>query len=603
MMAINVYAEKDPSTSLFNVMDFGAIGDGKADDAPAIRRAIAAAVEAGPGQTVVLPEGRYRLGSVESIKHRHIISNAEQGLSLGNISADGQVVIHQAQGLTLQGLGHVELLPESPYQHALHVIDCKDVTIRNLTVDFDPLPYTQGTVIAFDDQSSDASFDLQLDEGFDPPTREDFTSKVQPLQARRAIFFDAETGHIDFSIIPKYHIMGIDTISADDRVYRFHFDRNPANDLRIGAKAVVIARRSRHAVRFLLCENSGCDNVTVYSSPALAFGITHSNAMFIRNCVIEAKPGSGRLQSTNADGVHAKFNRIGPVVENNRFTQMDDDAVNIGSGMLRVCRQEAPDQLLVDVLYDLKPGDTVYIVSGETGGHLGEAKVVHAELALWRDGRAVRVKLDQAVNIPMTVEDIDGPTSRIPPVRMPMNDRPLPTLLASPEGAGKGAIVRNNHFYRHRARAILIRSPQGLVENNLFEDLEGPGLITGQEFGFLEGPAAQGLTVSGNTFRNIKRSNIHISHEDQYHQDNGTGYIASDITIQDNTFTGFGGPSSYGRGDTNVAISVHQVDGLSIVRNTIGKPAEDAVNPQGIDLSEVNAVRTDGNTYIGIPEF
>lgn len=41
-----------------NVMDYGAVGDGMTDDGPAIRRAVASAVE---GEVVYFPLGRYNI--------------------------------------------------------------------------------------------------------------------------------------------------------------------------------------------------------------------------------------------------------------------------------------------------------------------------------------------------------------------------------------------------------------------------------------------------------------------------------------------------------------------------------------------------------------
>ena len=62
--------------SYFNVRDFGAVGDGKTPDHPAINRAIDAAVAAGGG-TVFLPAGTYLSGSI------HLRSNLRLFLDAG----------------------------------------------------------------------------------------------------------------------------------------------------------------------------------------------------------------------------------------------------------------------------------------------------------------------------------------------------------------------------------------------------------------------------------------------------------------------------------------------------------------------------------------
>ena len=59
----------------FNVRDFGAVGDGKTVDSPAINKAIDAAVAAGGG-TVYLPAGTYLCGSIHLKSNIHLLIDA-----------------------------------------------------------------------------------------------------------------------------------------------------------------------------------------------------------------------------------------------------------------------------------------------------------------------------------------------------------------------------------------------------------------------------------------------------------------------------------------------------------------------------------------------
>lgn len=59
----------------FNVRDYGAVGDGKILDSPAIDKAIAAAAEAGGG-TVLVPAGTYLSGSIHLKSNIHLIIDA-----------------------------------------------------------------------------------------------------------------------------------------------------------------------------------------------------------------------------------------------------------------------------------------------------------------------------------------------------------------------------------------------------------------------------------------------------------------------------------------------------------------------------------------------
>ena len=64
-----------PAKNVFNVRDFGAVGDGDQLDSPAINRAIAAAAKAGGG-TVLLTAGTYLSGSIHLQSNIHLLIDA-----------------------------------------------------------------------------------------------------------------------------------------------------------------------------------------------------------------------------------------------------------------------------------------------------------------------------------------------------------------------------------------------------------------------------------------------------------------------------------------------------------------------------------------------
>jgi polygalacturonase len=68
-------AQAEPAKNFFNVRDFGALGDGKNLDSPAINQAIDAAVAAGGG-TVLVPAGTYLSGSIHLHSNIHLLIDA-----------------------------------------------------------------------------------------------------------------------------------------------------------------------------------------------------------------------------------------------------------------------------------------------------------------------------------------------------------------------------------------------------------------------------------------------------------------------------------------------------------------------------------------------
>ena len=99
---------------VFDVLDFGAVGDGSTDDAAAFQAAIDAADTAGGG-TVWIPDSNYALGTALTLK----TYVALEGQSVG----------------TLTGPGGVRLLPQVNNQVVISILgDTRFAVVRDLTI-------------------------------------------------------------------------------------------------------------------------------------------------------------------------------------------------------------------------------------------------------------------------------------------------------------------------------------------------------------------------------------------------------------------------------------------------------------------------------------
>jgi hypothetical protein len=80
-----VQAQTSVHTETFNVRDFGAIGDGNADDTEAFQKAILAAAKFPNGRVVVVPSGTYRISSSLTLESTLLL-----GLAAGGWPADSR---------------------------------------------------------------------------------------------------------------------------------------------------------------------------------------------------------------------------------------------------------------------------------------------------------------------------------------------------------------------------------------------------------------------------------------------------------------------------------------------------------------------------------
>ena len=125
--------------------DFGALGDGVADNGPPIQRAVEALRKsAGPATLRFERERTYRIKT----------------------SPDTWVLtLNGLRDLTLDGNSSTFVLDAR--LRLLHLTGCTHATIRGFSLDFDPLPFADGTVIAKD--PARRSIDVKVHEGFAVP--------------------------------------------------------------------------------------------------------------------------------------------------------------------------------------------------------------------------------------------------------------------------------------------------------------------------------------------------------------------------------------------------------------------------------------------------
>ncbi len=143
------------SPSRIDVHSTGAVADGVTDDTAAINAAIDEAIKSGPGATVLLPKGVYRIAT--------------------QAAGAKSIVVAGAQNLTIKGEPGTKIMVDSAAT-AFDLHDCKGLTISHLIVDHDPMLYTQGTITAADPVGF--TCEVEIEKGYEDPDAPIFTSGV-----------------------------------------------------------------------------------------------------------------------------------------------------------------------------------------------------------------------------------------------------------------------------------------------------------------------------------------------------------------------------------------------------------------------------------------
>jgi parallel beta helix pectate lyase-like protein len=505
---------------VFHVRDFGAEAVSVEDSGPAIRRAIAAAIAHDGLAIVQLAEGAYRVAPESGTRDA--------------------LPIQGADGLTLRGRGaSTRLIITDPSVGAIRLDDCREIRISDLSIDYDPLPYAQGTVVAV--AEDDSYFDLACDPGYLEPNASAFSEAQAPWGL---VISTTPSGDERFGPIPVWakHWSPLGEgrwrCTADSRTSL------RASGVRPGARYVHMARR--YVASGLVawsCSGVTLDRVTIHAAPATATMWGLNEDVTMRGLRVARPAESGRLLSTNADGIHCLGQRGTLLIEDCSFEAMADDAINIHARAGTVLSQAAPNRLLVQTsgTVTYRPGDELQIYDPDGGQvRYGGVMVRHLESS----PESVVLTLDRSVEGVRTGASFSE------------GDH-----IFNLSACGTGAVIRRNHFGNHRGRAILLKTAQCRVEKNEFKNREGWGITLHQLQDWGEGPAAHDIQIIDNRFEGMGTGaapciDIRPTRRDGAPAD---GRPARNIRVERNTFIN----------PVNGILRAWAVHGLHIVGNTV----------------------------------
>jgi hypothetical protein len=193
--------ELSSEATLLRVADFGAVGDGVRDDAPAIAAAFHAAKADGVPSTIVFEKKTYRLGDNPTAWHHFNLLDHED--------------------LVIEGGGASLLCPEGNL--AFHFEGGRDITLRGLTFDTIKPAFTQGEVVAVDDDSG--TLDVRIMEGYpDPPDEAFLTANGHEAHGgggRHMIVFEPG-GNARNTTMRSDHLYVRNITRVSPGVFRFH---------------------------------------------------------------------------------------------------------------------------------------------------------------------------------------------------------------------------------------------------------------------------------------------------------------------------------------------------------------------------------------------
>lgn len=555
------------SAVTMNVRDYGAKGDGLHDDSAGINAAIKAAEAAGPGNMVLVPAGRYRLTSAGETGGRY------------------HLILRNADHLTVLGQGKVTLVNTVLGNGAFGMYGSRSCTIKNFTVTNAQANFSQATIRAVDTYAK--SVTLFVDPGYDeldrPGLRQPDRLKLFPVPGSPAW---------DQSLQPR--ILDKTKLAAGRWLLTLDAALGPEW---LGKKAVYWPGGEGFSFDVIGCSNPTVSDIRDYPRLGSNGFAPRANTGLItfRNYVLGPVPGSPDLLA--AAGVSQGVDNRGTLLlDGCDWRGFDDDGVNELTPFVHIVAKPAPRMLTV--AYDVyQIGDTVSVWDWKDKREQERAEAQVTGIVKHGDGMET-LTLDKDIAVVAVGPPVGTDRSKI------MHDGIDRICDLSAVGS---AIIRNCRLSCRRARPILIKSRNALIENCTIYASHAPGIQAGAEMYWDEGPQTLSLTVRGCTFEDIDTAAVDVG---LFADGSETSLDCKNILIENNVFRNNGRRTTarpwmkWGAGPQGIGVRLRNVDGAIIRSNVfINNPGPNIVVQycRNVVIEGNRFTKTHGRTVLADP--
>ena len=494
-----------PVKQTIKLIEHGVIPDDDKDDRAALVVVLEKVAQQNIPTKLVFEPGNYTFGSMP----RRVY--AVNLIDMSDLIIDGQ-----GSSITVT----------NPEAGVFNVRRSHRIVVKNFSVDYDPLPFTQGTLIAVDKKAQ--WFDIRIDDGFPQPSESYFKTCMRSWGAIKDPNVPGKLK--DLSVAGAIH--GAKWTDKGNRIFRFTAPKPDVFDhMEVGDKYIHLAR-TNIAQNFHADDSSDITamNLTVYSSPASAFAANSCLRFSAIGCKTILKPG--RWHSNNADAIHCQRNKIGPRVENCYFEGIIDDPVNIYSVRSMILKRIDDHTLLLKAIRPRTFVKEHVIGKPITLLSQREGKII--------DTCIVTNMVDEDKTIRITVD------KKLPPLHI-TGEHDGDVVFAG-YNLSRNFVLKNNTF-KTGQRHCIIMGGHGLIQGNTFDQISGPGIsILNHNRGVnnAESLLTGDLIIRDNTFINCDFGPFAYSTKQAYgnlylgsktwDQKPGKAQLIGRVLIENNTF-------------------------------------------------------------------
>ncbi|WP_225333333.1 right-handed parallel beta-helix repeat-containing protein [Halomicrobium urmianum] len=349
--------------------------------------------------------------------------------------------------VTIEGNG-AKFVFTDPLRTGIRIMGGRDVTVRDLTLDYDPVPFTQGEIV---DLGPDRRrITLAVDDGYPSLSNAMFDNAARVW---------ASVHQADGSFVEGIRKEdGFDKFfSSIESVGNRRFElslRNGVspNGVAVGHRLTVVARNHGTAWAFYMTERPVVEDVTAYASGGSVFSAAVCSDPVFRRTTIIPPPDGDRQVASDADGIRIVNCRSSATIEGCRHECLLDDSIVVQQKFTSVTELLDEHTVGVEGVHPFVVGsdDTLEALS-QSGVRLGDLPAI-----AYYESR------------------FSSPGSREKPATITFEEPIAETLsvgdyIGNRETGSQNFTVRNNELRDHRGILVRVVARNGAVTGNVLD--------------------------------------------------------------------------------------------------------------------------------------
>ncbi len=413
-------------------------------------------------------------------------------LEEGRFFIDTEVIsISNIRHFTLSGVPGKTVLVSHALRPIFFVENSKNITIKNLAVDYDPLPFTQGPITAVDREKREIRYTVHTG----------YPDLNGPFATTTAFFFDGKTRRWKRGVTDGYYQENRALTSTNGRLAGpVGIASAVSNEsyLQVGDLVVFPVRRSA-AILFSSCENVRVEGVEIYSAPGDAILCRYMRGDNYFRFTVRPGPRpfkalTDRLLSASAGGLRYSVAEFGPTVEDSLVASAGDNGITIYGPAFPVTAADGmgffwmafPSGNMAALLPLLAKNEPMTFLSY---GDFSPYQTFPAD-SIRVDGFGARAANSYIKTLYRLGENVSpgGTYARVKPLasgpgtvgnyRKPA----LGDLVIFPRLAADGFQIRRSRFQHLRGHGVRVASSRGEIEENEFQGLRFSAIQAGPDF-------------------------------------------------------------------------------------------------------------------------